>query len=746
MSSTALQERAEKAKALLVEKVIDFIKPGGRVAQHLKGFEAREQQQSMMREIIAAYNESEIALIEAGTGTGKSMAYLIPALLWAAKYQERTVISTHTITLQEQLVTKDIPMLLQALGISLKAVLVKGMSNYLCMRKYDDATAMLLVQPEKEAKELKMLEQWLPTSRDGSRADIPFVPSGPTWDLVGAEPDTCTWKKCPHFAECHFVKAREQATDAQILVINHHLLFADLVKRAQDDNYDKPAVLPAYSHVIIDEAHNIEDVATDYFASRLTRYETIRVMARLASERSGKIVELRRLLTEGVGRKRSDAGSELASLLSTLDIDLPGQRREVIQHFANAFDAFESFVFNSSETNGDGEQKLGERKMRLYPRHQQHPDWIGIVLPAVDAVINSVQQFVSSLRLALEKIEQLPEEELVNKTMGLRHDIQALTMRLLNSSDFLHKYARTPCQEGRVKWIETFPNRQLSQVHLIDAELDVSQRLREYLFDKFDSVVLCSATMTVNRNFSFCKKRLGIDDSGIVREACYDSPFDYDKQALLAVPTDMPPPNDPTFNAAAIEQIWNIVNASQGNALVLFTSYQMLNDCYQALEARLFNGRFIAMKQGDDSRYNLLERFRNTDRSILFATHSFWEGIDIAGDTLRCVIIVKLPFKVPTEPIIQARTEAINAAGGDAFMDYSLPLAIVKFKQGFGRLIRHNKDRGCIVCLDPRLITKNYGERFLNSLPACQRVFAPSPEIINTMKDFFRKTHYLTVS
>lgn len=731
---------------LLVEKVLSYIRPGGCISQHLKGFEPREQQQMMMQDIISAYNQNQIALIEAGTGTGKSMAYLIPAILWAAKFKERTVISTHTITLQEQLVAKDIPLLIKALGLDLKAVLVKGMGNYVCLRKYNDTLAGLHGFQEKELREFHALENWLPTSKDGSRADLPFVPSQNLWEQVGAEPDTCTWRRCPFFQECHFVKARQQAADAQLLVVNHHLLFADLTKRAEDDNYTDSAVLPAYEHVIIDEAHNIEDVATEYFATRLSRHETARMMARLASERTGKLVDLKKAVIDAYSKKRTQHPPAVTSILNQLDLDLPGQRRQLIQRLSDTFEAYESFVFNFSAATSENEQDHGpgERKMRLFPSHFELPHWKEVITPTVEALSREIRQFVATIHVLFKQIENLDNEDLWGKILGLRHDITALTNRLHEYGNILSDMAKTRCIDGRVRWIETHPHRNYPNVHLIDAALDVSDKLKQYLFDKFKSVVLCSATMTVNNSFGFLRQRLGLD--GEVQESTYDSPFAYEKQVLLAVPSDMPEPSHPSFNSAVTEKVWEIINTSRGNALVLFTSYQALNTCFNALQERFSAGRFIGLRQGDDSRYQLLERFRHTDRSVLFATHSFWEGVDISGEALRCVIIVKLPFKVPTEPLIQARTEAINAAGGDAFRHYALPLAIVKFKQGFGRLIRHKRDRGCIICLDPRLITKNYGTLFLNSLPACQRVFAPTAEVLTAMKEFFRRTHHLTKS
>ena len=301
----------------------------------------------------------------------------------------------------------------------------------------------------------------------------------------------------------------------------------------------------------------------------------------------------------------------------------------------------------------------------------------------------------------------------------------------------------------RVRWIEVQMARGAPYLTLIDAELDISQQMVDRLFIPFSTVVLCSATMTTNKQFDYIRGRLGILPELLgerpVIQNLYESPFNYSQQALLAVPTDLPAPHQPQFLQAAVDAIWNSVQASQGNAFVLFTSYGMLKMCHDLLARRFEEQGYHPMKQGDLSRQALIEQFKAVDRSILFGTDSFWEGVDVVGEALRLVIIVKLPFRVPSEPIFQARSQAIEAKGGDAFMEYALPGAVVKFKQGFGRLIRNRRDRGCVVCLDNRLLTKGYGRLFLNSLPPCQTLFAPSDEVRRQMADFYRRTYYLTI-
>ncbi len=337
-------------------------------------------------------------------------------------------------------------------------------------------------------------------------------------------------------------------------------------------------------------------------------------------------------------------------------------------------------------------------------------------------------------------------ERLQEQTKSIRLDIQAFAMRLEEAISFLAQFLSSWQDVSKVRWIETQVMRTLVNVHLVIADLDVSQALVDFLFSKFATIVLCSATLATNRRFAFIRQRLGLVEERLpqreVTEHAYDSPFDYQKQALLIVPTDMPPPNHAEFPALAYENVWQAIQASQGQAFVLFTSYQMLQQCYEVLAKRLEEGRYPVFKQGEEQRRKLLDKFKETGRAVLFGTDSFWEGVDVMGDALRCVIIVKLPFRVPSEPIIQARTELVMAQGGNPFLDYAVPHATMKFKQGFGRLIRHKWDRGCVVCLDTRLATKGYGRLFLNSLPPCEKVFANGACVWPKMREFYRRTYH----
>ncbi len=738
------------ASKLDVKAALGILGPDGPLAHLLKGFEPRREQQQMMHNILDAYNMRHIALIEAGTGTGKSLAYLIPAMLWAAQTKERTVISTNTITLQEQLLHKDIPLIEKALKLDLKSVLVKGMHNYICLRKLEETHQEFLLLSPQEAEELQKIDAWKEQTHDGSRSSLSFAPSSALWEKVAAESDTCNRNSCPYFQQCHFFKARRQASEAQILIVNHHLLFTDLVRRAENDNYKDPAILPNYNHIILDEAHNIEDIATDYFAARVSQMDVMRLMARITAEKGGKMQGKLPLIKEKiVSHYRNDLSQSVSSIHNRLTIDLPGMRRDLLQLTHEAFGAFFDFVQTLHTQHHGDEQPQGENKLRIMPHHLKLPYWKERLLPKAKECSLAIQRYTQALNALQKDVKQLNNPALEDQLKGIIFEIEALASRLNSFSAIIDAFFADTLPTDKVRWIEVQPLKTMINTALVDANLDISKILVDFLFSKFSTVVLCSATLTTAQHFRFIRSRLGLTPDLIhrqVKEYIYESPFDFEQQVMLAIPSDIPSPSDPTFVQAAAEKIWQTLQSSRGNAFVLFTSYTMLKMCFELLERRLRELRYNPLKQGDDDRQSLLNKFKNTDRSVLFGTDSFWEGVDVVGDALRCVIIVKLPFKVPSEPIIQARSEAITARGGDPFMEYSLPQAIVKFKQGFGRLIRNRRDRGCIVCLDNRLTTKRYGQLFINSLPQCQKAFMPNNTMQTHMVDFYRRTHFLVKS
>lgn len=729
-----LDTRVASKPSLDLAKVLKLLEQGGPLSLCLKGYETRDQQKNMLTNVLDAYNFNKIALIEAATGTGKSLAYLIPAILWAVTNKQRTVISTHTINLQEQLVHKDIPALTAALGVECKAVLVKGMNNFVCLRKLDDVQEEIPLLSSEESGALQKIQSWSRTTQEGSFSDLPIVPGSSTWERVRAEADACNSNECPYFHKCFFFKARKEASDAHLLIANHHLLFADLACRMESEKYEETAILPPYQRLIIDEAHHIEDVATEFFASDTSRVEIMRTLAKLASEKhsnmNGKIPLLKKKIHEFIGHESS---KEAVSIVGQLSVELPALRRDIIQYLGDGFQTLSAYM---------SQMNRSEDKLRMRDIEYKDIYWKEEVHPRMEKLIASIRSYLNSIGSLQRIIESLKNEKLLESTKSIRLDITALVNRLDSSCTVIESFLDNQPTASRVRWLHTQQVNTLQNVHLIDAELDISHHLAKSLFSKFATVVLCSATMTTNHSFDFIRRRLGLHHEELrnrtMTENIYESPFNYSKQAVLAIPLDMPEPTHSNFIQEAIEKIWIFLQASRGNAFVLFTSYAMLKSCYNQLYERMLKSAFVPFKQGDCHRQTLIKNFRKTDRAVLFGTDSFWEGVDVAGDALRCVIIVKLPFKVPSEPLYQARSEDLVAQGKDPFMDYAIPLAIVKLKQGCGRLIRNQSDRGCVVCLDSRLLTKSYGKLFLNSLPSYQYLFAPSNQIQQQMTQFFK--------
>jgi ATP-dependent DNA helicase DinG len=728
------------------QKLLKYLQDDGPLSVTLKGYEPREQQQQMLLNVTEAYNVGSIALVEAGTGTGKSLAYLIPAIAWALKNKEKTLISTNTINLQEQLMLKDIPLVTKTLGINVKAVLVKGMSNYLCLRKLKDATFEINLLPSEDSPLIQKISAWSTTTPDGSRSTLPFSVQGETWEKVNAEADTCTRQDCPYFSQCFFIKARKEAEDAQLLISNHHMLFADLSMKMMDE--DNAGLLPQYERIIIDEAHNIEDVATEFFADRASRLSILHILGRLMADKpgqtGGKLNFLRTILFN-IFKKNIPA--DIMHLISRFEIDIPGARNDLSMTLVECFQSFENFM---SEQYQKAFSDIEETKFRLRNTHYSDTLWKEKVLPPLQRFLDSLQRYCTEIEGVLKGIDQLGDEKVTEQTKSVIVEITALKNRLVSYGMILSRLVSGTENPNLVRWIETQKRNKATNTELIDAELDISQRIIDALFSRYRTVILCSATLTTDRKFEFIKDRLGLNSEQMssyhITENIYDSPFNYPKQALLVVPTDIPKPNHPNFNDSAIFQIWQAIQTSRGNAFVLFTSYSMLMECYNALASKLKADRYHVFKQGDEQRHFLLEKFKKTDRSVLFGTDSFWEGVDVVGDALRCVILAKLPFKAPNDPIIQARAEAIEQRGGDPFMEYAVPQAIVKFKQGFGRLIRNKNDRGCVVCLDTRLTSTGYGRKFLNSLPNCPQIFSHSNKIKEEMEAFYKRTYFLVTN
>lgn len=702
-----------------------FFGVSGPLALQVKGFEERQEQKLMSQDVLAAFLEQHPAFIEAGTGTGKSLAYLVPAILWANAHDEKVVISTNTIALQEQLIHKDIPLAMKTLGIEMDFVLAKGMSNYACLQRLENAQLERSLFAVDQEEELLRIHEWSKTALEGTRSSLPFLPTNSSWEQVSVQKELCDGPKCAHFAKCFYFRAKQQQQNAKLIVVNHHLLFADLALRIETDNYTQTALLPLYKRLIIDEAHHIEDIATEYFASKVSRLELIKILSYLGLEftdrYSGRLGVLRQKLVMSLKMSHSP-------LLALFD-ELASQKKSamlLVEEFFQNVGTFCTLV-------GPQEQKL-----RLLEHHATHPFWKNTLIRQQEALTSQLATFSITLQQLENGLVEAKSEKLDEETKAVRLELKALSMRLASIAEKTRAFFTRTSKEA-VYWIQQEARMQGPEIQLVSAQPDVSSLLRKNLFDKMATTVLCSATLTTNKTFSFVKKRLGLDSHPMADEKIHLSPFNYKEQALIGVPLDMPFPDSPEFGPSCSRAIKELVIASRGNAFVLFTSYETLKTVWEELKGPLEEGGYNLLKQGDDHRHALIQRFKNTPRSILFATDSFWEGIDIVGDALRLVIITKLPFPVPSDPISQARSDLLAKEGKSAFVEYALPKAAVKFKQGFGRLIRSKTDTGCFICLDTRLLKKGYGKLFLKSLPECQEVFEPLTDLIKKMVLFYRK-------
>ena len=717
------------------EQVAELLGADGIIAEKLPDYEDRPEQLRMAFTVSEAFNKSQLAVVEAGTGTGKSLAYLVPALLWARSNHERVVVSTRTINLQEQLIRKDLPFLQRATGLEFYAVLVKGRSNYFCLRRGETAGRELGLFDQDQAEELQQIIAWADVTKDGSKEDLAFIPSYQAWDEVCCEADQCARVRCAHYARCFFHRARRQAARADILVVNHALLLSDLALRQQTDNYSATAVLPPFERVILDEAHHLEDVATSYFSSQITRFSFARVLNRLRHPRKLNQGLLPRLLDQ-LSQELPDSLDELYRALHG-DIESLFAKRQ--QLFDQALGELQSIA---EELCGFLDKRVtsqSELKHRILPEFTRTPLWQKIC-ERVELLRSGTLDLSAGIANLFHTADALPDD-VAEKVNSALVDLRGIAGRLEGLAADLGSFQAVAANS--CVWIEVREGRIGRGKGLItglsQAPLEVADNLNRALYQRFRTLVMTSATLTVAGAFGYFHARVGLDrvESARLTELSLDSPFDYQRQALVALPTDLPEPGKPGFAAAVRDAVEQAVLCSEGRSFVLFTSYVLLRQVYEELSPVLEAQRFRCLRQGQENRHRLLKRFAEDETSVLFGTDSFWEGVDVPGRSLEQVIIVRLPFKVPTEPVLEARAQAIEERGGDSFMDYTVPQAVIRFKQGFGRLIRHRSDRGVVLILDTRVVKKGYGRMFLRSLPSAQIVRGSSKEVFSAIGQFF---------
>lgn len=721
----------KEIEPLDVEENKRTLLPEGGVASVMGDkYELRQEQLQMLESVANAFNNNEISLIEAGTGTGKTLSYLVPAVNWALKNQERVVISTNTINLQEQLIDKDIPLLYNAFDDDFNYSLVKGMRNYLCLLRTETIQDGLFeMADEDEVGSIDDILEWAKVTEDGSLSDLNFTPTDSVWEKVSAESDSCLRARCPYYSRCFFYKSRREIASSQLLIVNHHLLFSDLAIKSASESSDA-GILPPFNRVIFDEAHHLNDAATSHFGMRATKFGILRVLRRLkrkgkSGQGKGLIYYTAALATKLITMQKKGVVNEL---LKKVDELLSTKVDTLEQYVGDSFDALYTLCRGVVQQNEGGKEEIN---IRITDEILKLEGW------------ENIDKKFSILRIRLKELHEeikaitdiLIDYEVENDVAKLIVEFRGVGNKLDYYSDVVSTFLSSE-DDGFVRWVEGRMGRGgiLSGIGL--SPLDVSPTLKERLYSKCDTVVMTSATMAVNQDFNFLKSGLGLQDEQRVDDLILPSPFNYEEQLLLMIPDDIPEPGNVGYAEAISGLIRDAVMASKGNALILFTSYTLLETVYRNIHGELEDEGILALKQGAFPRARLLDKFRIEDNSVLFATDSFWEGVDVPGDALKLVIIARLPFRVPTEPIIEARVEYMENLGLNSFIDYSVPVAVLKFKQGFGRLIRTRTDKGAVLVLDKRLISKFYGKYFLNSLPDCARLIDSSKNIVSVLKAF----------
>ncbi len=722
-------------RPLDADEIAAVLDSSGKLSHIMPEFEPRLSQVEMAHDVAEIISDGGILVAEAGTGVGKSFAYLIPALAWAIGNSERVVVSTATINLQQQIYKKDFPLVSSLFKKQAKAVIVKGRGNYLCKRRLYEAIEEDALFSDSSIKLREILE-WDNGGGSGDKSDLALPDDDPIWSRVCSESDYCLSLHCPYHDKCHVIHVRLEAASAQLIIVNHHVLLADLeAKRTREGSIN--TVLPSYQALVIDEAHALEASATSLFSETFSKRSIQRLLSRLSRRK--------KRLQVGILASISKLGDIPSSLIDTARLQI-----EKAESSVDSFNAIACTCFSEKESSILVKNLSGINRTMFLSTLQNLEKEIALL-------VTRLGEISEAIALELEDEESVIELRITLRSL---EETAALLARFINPE----------AEPSSIFWLQVDNKNPKEPMVICSATpLEVAPLLSERLFSKIRSCICTSATLTINGSFQWWRSRVGLLGTGIsgdrssalelpdkklkhrqpsltleedstknlrVLQKNYPSPFPYSKNAMLAIDTEAPSPDSAEFQTYLNTAVAKLLKASRGRALVLFTSHKALRDTYDAVSPLLEKEGILALRQGQKDRYSLLRTFVNDISSVLFATESFWEGVDAPGETLSLVIITKLPFRVPTDPIQSSRAAAIDARGGNSFAEMSIPEAVILFKQGFGRLIRHSQDRGVVAVLDVRILKKAYGSLFISSLPRCRLGMGALDSICRDVAEF----------
>ena len=669
------------------------------------GFEYRKEQEDMAHVVEKSVNENKKLIVEAGTGTGKTLAYLIPAIRWAVENKKKVIIATNTINLQEQLLLKDIPLAKSIIKEDFSYALVKGRNNYVCKRLFNELALGKNIDIETysiEAREqIEYILKWGHKTKTGDKADLPFEVLPEVWELIQSTTELCIGKKCPYRKECFYMKTRMEKLEADILISNHHVFFADLNVRAETDFDTEYLILPRYDMVIFDEAHNIESVARSYFSVEVSKISFTRLLNRIYQKKSRKKEKSALIrVEESIDDKSLKDTSQYIQLLNSIK-----EETSILQNISDEY-------FDEIRKMYDSKADMPIRKT-LNNFEMTKSRFLENLREKKSFFERKMNEFLNDLMAFSNVIDEEKDKnpEVINFVNHIK-----IYKSYIDNFKFINEFSN----DDYIYWLDI--NAKRTNVVLTATPLNIAQKLSSVLFENLNRLVFASATLATNGNFNYFKNSLGLNGEKCIEEII-KSPFNYDEQMSVYIPNDiLDSENINAFVTDASRFILEILTKTQGKAFVLFTSYTMLNQIYYSIGKKLKNAGFEVFLHGEKQRSQLIKEFKESKNPILFGTTSFWEGVDVQGENLSNVIITKLPFLVPTDPIVSAISKKIEEEGRNSFTDYQLPEAIIKFKQGIGRLIRKKSDSGNIFILDSRILKKKYGTLFIQALPSRKNI------------------------